>query len=201
MRTTRPTDAGRSRVRPLAVLLGALVGLAAWGGAEATTLGTKAEANGRERAKLEALKAENARTEAMIADYDRFEQEAARTEAEYAVAIAAVPTEAELAGALDDLQRVTAASGVSLARFSPRPAAPGAPNALGLESRPIDLSLRCGFPEYRALLRRLAEYPRLLTVESFAMRSANDGPYTIEATVGLNCYFKPAPAAATPAGR
>ena len=72
------------------------------------------------RAKLELLRIENERTERMIADYETFKRDAAEVERQFAVAVAAVPDQAELAGALEDLEGVTAASGMSLTRFTPQ---------------------------------------------------------------------------------
>lgn len=147
------------------------------------------------RAKLDLIRLDNANTEQMIADYDDFKTEADAVEARFATALAAVPTEAELAGALDDLQRVTAASGVSLVRFTPSAptAKPVSPPTAAVQARPITVAVRCSFDDYRDLLTRLAAYPRLLTVESFSMKGASSGKYTIEASIGLNCYFKEAP--------
>lgn len=160
-------------------------------------------------AKLEVLRIENARTEQMIAGYGDFKHEADEVERRFDTALAAVPTEAELASVLEDLEAVTSASGVSLVRFtpataaSPRAPAPAksdahaaSPARVTVESRPIAAVVRCGFDDYRELLARLASYPRLLTVESFSMKSAAAGRYTVEAAVEMNCYFKKAPAEA-----
>jgi Tfp pilus assembly protein PilO len=202
-RIEQRTSRRRAVVR--ATVVGALAAAAVFGMAEWLAFRSIASANHELRARLELLRLENERTEQMIARYDEFEREAEVAEAEFAAALAAVPTEAELAGALDDLERVTEASGVSLVRFTPgaRPAplTPGptpASDAPPLQSRPISVSVRSGFREVRSLLERLAAYPRLLTVESFSMRSSNRGPYTLEASLGMSCYFKRPPAEATP---
>ena len=191
-------------MRRRAVVAGIAAACAVFGAAEWQVMQERAAENARLAARRDALRIENARTEQMIVGYDEFARESDRLEREFAAALEAVPTEAELAGAVDDLERVAAASGVNLVRFVPAtPRAPGAKSgpAVTVQSRPITIGVRCAFDDYRELLSRLAAYPRLLTVESFSMKSASAGRYSLEATIGLNCYFKqvPAEAGAAPA--
>lgn len=201
-----PRSPRRNHPSPRSTALKAIVaGLAAaavlYGLGEWQLFQARAAENETLRARLDLIRLDNANTELMIADYDDFKSEADAVEARFATALSAVPTEAELAGALDDLQRVTAASGVSLIRFTPSgstatpassPTAPPASSA-AVHARQITVAVRCSFDAYRDLLARLAAYPRLLTVESFSMKGASAGEYTIEASIGLNCYFKEAP--------
>jgi Tfp pilus assembly protein PilO len=204
MPATSRTDAQRPALRWRTAVAGLLAGVALLGLAEWLSFGARARANADLATRLGTLQAENARTEEMIARYDEFEREADRIEAEYQSALLAVPTEAELAGALDDLERVTGSAGVELVRFVPGPLAAPKPNAPttaaptgpAIQSRPITAVVRCSFAGFRDLLGRLAAYPRLLTVESFAMRPATDGRYSVETTVAMNCFYKQAPDAA-----
>jgi Tfp pilus assembly protein PilO len=181
-----------------AVLAGLFVGAVVYAAAELALLQPRAADNATLAAEVEVVRIDNARTEQMVGDYDAFRAEADRVEAEFRATLEAVPTEAELATALEDVEGVTAASGVSLVRFVPGAGAPAPPAATGsdgvrIEARPITASVRCTFGEFRDLLGRLATYPRLLTVEGFTMKSATSGRFTIEATVAMNCYYKQAP--------
>jgi Tfp pilus assembly protein PilO len=152
----------------------------------------------RTRQALAKLRDENAKTERMVADYDAFKRSAEQVDRDFDVAIAAVPEEAELASALEDVERVTAAAGVNLVRFTPSAAARGAKPAtkaaggVALGARPVAILVRSSFSGYRDLLDRLATYPRLLTVERFAMRSSPSEDYSLEASITLNCYYKKA---------
>ena len=76
-------------------------------------------ANDEAEAALALIRADNDRTEQLLSDYDAFKRDAEDTERRFSQAIAAVPTEAELAGALQDLEGVTRDAGVSLVRFAP----------------------------------------------------------------------------------
>jgi len=197
-------------VRPL--LVGLLVGTMAIAVGEWAVIQPRAERNRVMLLQLDALRGENRRAEDLLADYKTFKHSAEEVEREYTAALDSVPTEAELAGALKDIETVTEAAGVSLVRFTPetkkdasavRPAASkgGASPAPVITTRPISVVVRCGFADYQSLLGRLATYPRLLTVEGFRMRSANCSGYTIEASISLNCYYKPTtPEAANKAG-
>ncbi len=169
-------------------------------------------ANDEAEAALALIRADNDRTEQLLSDYDAFKRDAEDTERRFSQAIAAVPTEAELAGALQDLEGVTRDAGVSLVRFAPaalrdngssrntpvapKPGVPAQPQP-SINARQIAVVVRCGFGDYQSLLGRLASFPRLLTVEGFRMRSANRDGFTIEASLTLNCYYKQAPPIAT----
>ncbi len=190
----RSQSSPRSRALKAAVA-GLAVASALYALGEWQLFQARAAENETLRAKLDLIRLDNANTEQMIAGYDDFKREADEVEARFATALAAVPTEAELAGALDDLQRVTAASGVSLVRFTPAApsAKPASPPTAAVQARQITVAVRCSFDDYRELLARLAAYPRLLTVESFSLKGASAGEYSIDASIGLNCYFKKAP--------
>jgi Tfp pilus assembly protein PilO len=189
--------------RTKALVLAVVAGLALAGGVEVWLVAPAAETNASLQSELDRLTADNARTEEMIADYEQFKRDADEVQRRFDEAIAAVPSEAELAAALDDLQRVTEATGVYLVRFSPGPAptprpapAPGSPDAQqvpAVSARPIVAVVRSDFEGFRRLLVRLAEYPRLLTVEGFTMRPSTDQRFAVEASVSLNCYFKRTP--------
>lgn len=189
---------------PLAGLAAGLL-LAATG--EWALVGSLAAENDELRGRLAALQTENAKIERMIADYETFKRDAAEIEARFATALEAVPSEAELTGALQDLEQVTRATGVDLVRFTPgalpratkKPAGRGQTEAVA--ARPITIVVRSTFSDFRSLLDRIALYPRLLTVEGFSMRSTTNGRYTLEASVRLNCYYKQAPAEPQPEGR
>lgn len=196
----------RARIA-MSLALGLLAGAALAAAGEWALVGPRTEANTKLGGQLERLRAENRKTELMVADYDAFRRDAAEIERRFASALASVPTEAELAAALQDLERVAAASGVSLVRFAPgAPArAPAATPVKGgaaaaapvqISARPISVVVRSGFRDFRALLERLSTYPRLLTVDGFTMKSSNAGGYTLEASIALKCYFKQTPPAA-----
>lgn len=209
--------AGRHGVRLLRpVLLGVVAGVIALSLFEWVVVQQRVRANTALASQLAAVRDENNQTEHVLADYESFKREAEKTERRFELAIDAVPTEAELAGALQDLESVTKAAGVSLVRFAPgvsRDTAPPAPSSPArkpaqaaspvvgpaINARPLAVTVRCGFADYQSLLGRLATYPRLLTVEGFRMKSANTGGYTIEASLALNCYFKQAPPVTIPA--
>lgn len=183
-------------------LLASLLVVAGCGAVEFFLVQPASADNQRLASELASLSEENRRTEAMVANYEQFRDEAARVEAEYAETLSAIPSEAELAAALNDLEDVTRASGVKLIGFTPskvppKPAATsGASTAAPpspVDSRQIAVAVHSRYDALHALLDRLATYPRLLTVESFSVRSANAEGYTAEATLTLNCYFKVAP--------
>ena len=195
-------------LQPRTVVAGAALGTFLLLVGEWSLVQPRVHANDDLRAKVDALRVENARTETMIAEYERFKREAEEVERQFAAALESVPSEAELAGALEDLEQVTKASGVNLVRFTPqaaprppatRPAtarsAAGKPPVVAtppvaLQARSITIALRGRFAEVRGLLERLAGYERLLTVEGLKLRTATLGPYTLEATVDLKCYYK-----------
>jgi Tfp pilus assembly protein PilO len=186
---------------PRTLVTGLVLGTLAFLACEWLVVRPRAQANDEARARLEVLKIENERTERMIAEYESFKRDAAEIEQQFAVAVEAVPSEAELASALEDLEGVTTASGMRLVRFSPQPSAPrsaSAPPPAAIESQPITIALRGTYVDFQRLLGRLAGYERLLTVEGFRMRSATAGRFTLEATVDLKCYFKRVP---DPVGR
>lgn len=184
---------------PRAIVAGLVLGTLALLASEWLVVRPRVEENAVARARLEVLEIENERTERMIADYERFKREAEEIEQQFAVAVEAVPSEAELAGALEDLEGVTTASGMRLVRFAPQADAPAPASAsAAIRSQPITIALRGTYVDFQRLLGRLAGYERLLTVEGFRMRSATAGPFTLEATVDLKCYFKQAP---DPVGR
>jgi Tfp pilus assembly protein PilO len=199
------------RTTAVAAALGLLAGLLMWCALEFVSIRPLATDADRLAAELQAVRDENGRTESMIANYEAFRVEAERVEADYADALAAVPSEAELAAALADVERVTGASGVRLvafepAKLAPKPAAAIPTNATGapapqavVEARPVAVVIHSRYEPTQSLLDRLATYPRLLTVESFTLRSHNTGAYTTEASLTLNCYYKVAPPAATAA--
>jgi Tfp pilus assembly protein PilO len=219
MRTERVrSKTGAQRKEPnarrsivLAASFGVLAGLVAWGALEVIAIRSLAADADRLSSELQAVRDENSRTESMIANYEAFRVEAERVEADYADALAAVPSEAELAAALADVERVTGASGVKLVAFEPGKPAPiaavaKAPTATGdpapsatVEARPVAVVIHSRYEPTQLLLDRLATYPRLLTVESFSLRSHNSGAYTTEASLILNCYYKVAPPTATSA--
>ncbi len=205
---------GRRRTVALAAGLGVVAGLLAWAALEIGLIRPLASEADRLAAELQRVRDDNGRTEAMIANYEAFRREAESVEAEYAEALAAVPSEAELAAALADVERVTGASGVRLVAFEPAKATPKQPSpvpATGeeppisqpvVEARPVSVVIHTRYEPTQALLDRLATYPRLLTVESFSLKSHNSGAYTTEASMTLNCYFKTAPSTiASPAVR
>jgi hypothetical protein len=195
-------------LQPRTVVAGAALGTLVLLVGEWSLVQPRVRANDDLRAKVDALRVENARTETMIAEYERFKREAEEVERQFAAALESVPSEAELAGALEDLEQVTKASGVNLVRFTPQPAprppiakpatarpAAGKPAVVtappvALQARSITIALRGRFAEVRGLLERLAGYERLLTVEGLKLRTATLGPYTLEATVDLKCYYK-----------
>ncbi len=199
------------RTTAVAAALGLLAGLLIWGVLEFVSIRPLAADADRLAAELQAVRDENGRTESMIANYETFRLEAERVEAEYSDALAAVPSEAELAAALADVERVTGASGVKLvafepAKISPKPSVAKSSNAAGapapqaaVEARPVSVVIHSRYEPTQSLLDRLATYPRLLTVESFSLRSHNTGAFTTEASLILNCYYKVAPPAATAA--
>lgn len=199
------------RTTAVAAALGLLAGLLVWGVLEFVSIRPFAADADRLAAELQAIRDENGRTESMIANYEAFRVEAERVEADYADALAAVPSEAELAAALTDVERVTGASGVRLVAFEPaklalKPAVAKSSNAAGapappaaVEARPVAVMIHSRYEPMQSLLDRLATYPRLLTVESFSLRSHNTGTFTTEASLTLNCYYKVAPPAATAA--
>lgn len=199
------------RTAAVAAALGLLAGLFIWGVLEFVSIRPLAADADRLAAELQAVRDENGRTESMIANYETFRLEAERVEADYSDALAAVPSEAELAAALADVERVTGASGVKLVAFEPGKQAPKAavakaPTAAGapepqatVEARPVAVVIHSRYEPTQSLLDRLATYPRLLTVESFSLRSHNTGTFTTEASLILNCYYKVAPPAATAA--
>lgn len=194
------------------VAAGLLTGMAALAMFCWVVVSPRARANDEAAAALASLHEENERTERALADYEAFKRDADATDKRFTDAIAAVPTEAEFAGALQDIETLTKASGVSLVRFAPAapsipPAGPPKPGkspngavVAPVTARPIAVVVRCGFDDFQSLLGRLAAYPRLLTVESFRMRGANRDGFTVEAALTLDCYYKPAPDAATAAG-
>lgn len=199
------------RTTAVAAALGLLAGLLIWGVLEFVSIRPLSADADRLAAELRAVRDENGRTESMIANYETFRLEAERVEADYSDALAAVPSEAELAAALADVERVTGASGVKLVAFEPAKVAPKpavakssnaqrapAPQA-AVEARPVSVVIHSRYEPTQSLLDRLATYPRLLTVESFSLRSHNTGAFTTEASLILNCYYKVAPPAATAA--
>lgn len=189
----------------LAACFGVLAGLLAWGALEFVAIRPLSADADRLASELQAVRDENGRTESMIANYEAFRVEADRVEADYAEALAAVPSEAELAAALSDVERVTGASGVKLVAFepgklAPKPVVAKAPTVTGapapsatVEARSVAVLIHSRYEPTQQLLDRLATYPRLLTVESFSLRSHNTGAYTTEASLILNCYYKVAP--------
>ncbi len=98
---------GRRRTVALAAGLGVVAGLLAWAALEIGLIRPLASEADRLAAELQRVRDDNGRTEAMIANYEAFRREAESVEAEYAEALAAVPSEAELAAALADVERVT----------------------------------------------------------------------------------------------
>ncbi len=200
---------GRRRTVALAAGLGVVAGLLSWVALEIGLIRPLASEADRLATELQRVRDDNGRTEAMIANYEAFRREAESVEAEYAEALAAVPSEAELAAALADVERVTGAAGVRLVAFEPAKATPKPPPPMPatgqepavsqpvVEARPVSVVIHTRYEPTQALLDRLATYPRLLTVESFSLKSHNSGAFTTEASLTLNCYFKTAPA--TPA--
>ena len=198
-------------LQPRTVVAGAALGTLMLLVGEWSLVQPRVRANDDLRERVDALRVENARTETMIAEYERFKREAEEVERQFAAALESVPSEAELAGALEDLEQVTKASGVNLVRFTPQPAprppaarpatarsAVGKPPVVAappvaLQARSITIALRGRFAEVRGLLERLAGYERLLTVEGLKLRTATLGAYTLEATVDLKCYYKRLP--------
>lgn len=189
----------------LAACLGVLAGLFTWGVLEFVVIGPLAADADRLSSDLQAVRDENSRTESMIANYEAFRVEAERVEADYAEALSAVPSEAELAAALADIERVTGASGVKLVAFEPAKQASKAAVTKGttasgapapqptIEARPVAVVIHSRYEPTQSLLDRLSTYPRLLTVESFSLRPHNTAGYTTEASLTLNCYYKVAP--------
>lgn len=203
------SHADRRRTALVTGGLAVLSGLLAWGVVEYVAIRPLSADADRLAVELKAVRDENGRTEAMIANYEAFRLEAERVEADYAEALAAVPSEAELAAALADVERVTGASGVKLVAFepakvTPKPPVAKAPDAatastppVPVEARSVSVRIHSRYEPTQSLLDRLAGYPRLLTVESFTLRALNTGVYTTEASLTLNCYYKVAPAAAS----
>jgi Tfp pilus assembly protein PilO len=191
-----------SRARLLALAAGVAVGLVLAALCEWQVVQPLVAENERVAAELAAARSENERTEQMVADYETFKADAEAIERQFAVALEAVPTEAELAGALQDLERVAEASGVDLVRFSPTPPTSSA-NAAGdthggvqVSAAPISVVVRADFATYKNLLARVASYPRLLAVDGFTVRAARSGSHTLEAALSLKGYYKQAPVAA-----
>lgn len=172
------------------------------------------------RTQLAALARENADLEALIGTpeaYDEFKRACEQEQQQFDQALSVVPSEAELASALEDLREVMERTKVDLVSFTPapapqpspakpasKPAAPGAvpvaPPPFQLQARAIDVTCRADFRGYQALLSALAGNQRLLTTEGFSMQSIPmERGFTLRSRMSLRCYFKAVPAAAAPA--
>lgn len=201
----KPGTRSKRRAIVIAAVAGVTAGLAAWGALEVTVIRPLRQDGDRVETGLRAVRDEIGRTEAMIANYEAYRAEAESVESEYAEALSAVPSEAELAAALADVERVTGASGIRLVAFepakaAPKPAATASPNGgtaaplpPAVQARPVAVILHSRYEPTQSLFDRLARYPRLLTVESFTLRSIGTGTFTTEAALTLNCYYKVAP--------
>ncbi|MCC6743951.1 MAG: hypothetical protein IT175_08820 [Acidobacteria bacterium] len=198
-----------------AILAGAGIGVLLAAGGEFAMVRAKAAETASLRTMLQAKSRENADLEAIIGTpeaYDAFKAQCDAELLEFDEALAAVPSEQELAAALTDLEGVMKASGVNLVSFSPgkatAPAAPAtdkpadpkpkatdpsaAPQAApAIQARPIDVTVLASFRSYQALLNALAGHPRVLTTEGFTMTSSTERPpYTIKSKLALKVYFK-----------
>ena len=171
------------------------------------------------RTQLAALARENEDLESLIGTpeaYDAFKRSCDAEQQQFDQALSIVPSEAELAAALEDLRSVMTRAKVDLVSFTPAPLPPPGPAAakpspkpgqpvpppppIQIQARTIDVTARADFRSYQALLAALAGNQRLLTTEGFSMQSipAERG-FTLRSRMTIRCYFKTFPPAPAPA--
>jgi len=218
-----PTDSLLPKWRVKAIGIGLAVGAVLFAIGDYTLVWGTTDAVANMRTQLAALESDNGKIEAMVepSAYEAFKQQCAEEEKEFQTALEAVPSEAELAAALKDLENVMGSTGVNMIRFTPGPApakpapapapdaTPGkpgeapAPPQVQISARPIEVEVAANFRSYQALLNALAGNQRLLTVEGFTMSTLPGGSdarsrVTLKAKLALKGYFKQIPEAATP---
>jgi hypothetical protein len=121
----------RDRVSKRAAVAGCALALALGALGEWQLVAPVAAARDEVGARLEALAAENRRSEETLAGYDEFLREKAEVESRFREATAAIPTTEQLPSVLADVEALTAASNVRLVSFLPEApkAAPALPES------------------------------------------------------------------------
>lgn len=138
------------------------------------------------------LARKNEADEATLVGYEQFLATKADTDARYADATAAIPTQAELASVLGSVRDLATAARMHLVQFTPA-SSPTDDARDGLRRFNATALVRGRYADLRAFFESVAEFRRLLTVDSFtaSQSPAQDG--SLDATISLTCYYKALP--------
>jgi Tfp pilus assembly protein PilO len=149
------------------------------------------------------LAAKNAADEATLVGYDAFLASKEETDRRFAVATAAIPTQAELASVLGAVRDLATTSRMRLVSFAPV-GGTAIREADDLYRFKATAVLRGRYADLRRFFDSVATFPRLLTVDTFIAGQTQSPEGTLDATIGLTCYYKaipePAPSSTTPKG-
>ncbi len=138
------------------------------------------------------LAAKNAEDEATLVGYEAFLKTKAETDKRYEEATEAIPTQAELASVLGAVRDLATESRMRLVSFSPV-GGTGAREADDLYRFKATVVLRGRYSDLRMFFDSVANFPRLLTVDTFSAGQTPSPEATLDASMGLTCYYKALP--------
>jgi Tfp pilus assembly protein PilO len=138
-----------------------------------------------------ALARENVAHEETLVGYAEFLAAKRDTENRYREATAAIPTQAEVASVLGSARDLASANRMRLVRFAPTGAAVA--EADGLLRFKASAILRGTYSNLRDFFESVAQFPRLVTIDSFSASQTLAPDGTLDATIVLTCYYKTLP--------
>jgi Tfp pilus assembly protein PilO len=146
------------------------------------------------RAERDRLAARNAADEATLAGYEAFLKQKEDTDRRFAEATAAIPTQAEIASVLGAVRDLATDSQMRLVSFSPA-GGHATKEADGLYRIKASAVLRGRYSDLRTFFDSVADFPRLLAVDSFSATRTQASEGSLDATIGLTCFYKALPEA------